>query len=1545
MLVRRIRGRSAAGGRSRDVAGTGPIDGRWGDDPHAPARGASRDGVTGGTRRRLFAAGPSRAGIVRSLVTGAMALSLCLGLFSAAVATSSVASGTTLATCKATSTSTCKLTLPLTGGSWATQGGTPTPFPATATAGFHGTENGSGGGLHGKLSFSTTTATTTGATTVFSFFETTTTSAVGLVKPTGNVVITDVLTMQVHIEKPDTFHCISTPLDVTFKSTAPYNPATGGNVTLVASTFTIPGFTTGPGGCITIAINTLDKRTAGSTGNELTASLHGTLVVPSVPTRTSITTLKATPPAGNIAGQTTTLTATVAPSSASGHVTFLTGTTVLAKVNLSSPNATHPNPFAQYKTTTLPAADDHLSAVYSGDGHFKPSTGTLAYTVHGDPTSDVNYPSKVLLGATTPTKFAGVVTDPSNGPTLPNVQLDFKFTGVSGLKHTQLPLLVCTTPTYTPADCTANILTGTSTLKGVYGGLAGKKSFSLTPGQQIPLYFELSAASGAKFGPLTVTTSLVTTTSAGSTVVATLATSSVQVDVVSSATPETTTITGGLKGAGDDETYQGYSVVPTAAITYATASGPKPTGTVTIELTTNVTGSTVKTSIGAFPVQKLLTNTPTTFFTVFKLNTATWPVGPSKVTFVYSGDAFYKASTSTTPVTFTILAHAGSKYVCDFTIIGFAFTNGGAIVTSFSTVTLPTSAPAGSTVHAIFSMHVGVDAQTLFLATLASASVPFKASLHPSGTAAKSLPTGGVAMTDIQSESLDAATHTLYVAAGGGDAVGVITASTDTIEHTIPTKSEPLNVVFDPANDLVYVTLPLSKSIAMITAKTNAVVGTIPLAGEPYGEALDSATHTLYATNYEKPTVFVVTASSNTVESPIKAGHKDTYLAVNSTTNTIYVSNHGTATSLVVITGRSGTVKATVTVSSPTEVAVDQAANTVYVSSNSHNSVYVITGKTDTLTTTVAVATAKSLAVDTASGTVYVVSTGKVVLLTTNSNTKVGTVKIPRGDSVLVDPTSGRVFVGGTSGITVVGGNPVGVVGSINTAGSAWTKPSTDPLKDAGYVTLAATIIVPNTPGKTTVSVSSFVMSTSALFPITIGCKANGSPAVIGTINVLAKAKPTVTTQPASQTANAGTAVTFTATASGVPAPSVQWQSSANGTTWVNITGATTAKLGTQTTTATYTTPATTAADNGTEYRAVFTNTSGSVDSAAATLSVNVPPTVTTEPSSAAVTAGTPVSFTAAATARPAASVQWQVSTNGGKTFANVAGATSTTLTFAPTKAESTNQYRAVFTNTLGSATTKAATLTVTTTGYRLFGSDGAVYDFGTAAFYGSMGGQPLNAPVVGAADTPTNKGYWEVASDGGIFAFGTAGFYGSMGGKPLNQPVVGMAATPTGKGYWEVAKDGGIFAFGAAQFYGSMGGQPLNQPIVGMAAAPTGKGYWLVAADGGIFAFGTAGFYGSTGSLTLAQPITAMAPAPTGKGYWLVAKDGGIFAFGAAPFEGSAAGGLAGPYLAMAAAPTGKGYWLAGAFGAVTAFGTAPLAGSMAGQPLNAPVVAITAG
>ena len=145
---------------------------------------------------------------------------------------------------------------------------------------------------------------------------------------------------------------------------------------------------------------------------------------------------------------------------------------------------------------------------------------------------------------------------------------------------------------------------------------------------------------------------------------------------------------------------------------------------------------------------------------------------------------------------------------------------------------------------------------------------------------------------------------------------------------------------------------------------------------------------------------------------------------------------------------------------------------------------------------------------------------------------------------------------------------------------------------------------------------------------------------------------------------------------------------------------------------------------------------------------------------------------------------------------------------------------------------------------YWLVASDGVVASLGGAAFHGSMGGQPLNAPIVGMAATPDGGGYWEVASDGGIFAFGDAAYQGSLPHLGVTvDDIVGIAAAPAGGGYWAVAADGGVFAFGTAAFHGSIGGQPLVRPVVGMASTPDGGGYWEAAADSGVFAFGTARF------------------------------------------------------------------------------------------------------
>ena len=112
-----------------------------------------------------------------------------------------------------------------------------------------------------------------------------------------------------------------------------------------------------------------------------------------------------------------------------------------------------------------------------------------------------------------------------------------------------------------------------------------------------------------------------------------------------------------------------------------------------------------------------------------------------------------------------------------------------------------------------------------------------------------------------------------------------------------------------------------------------------------------------------------------------------------------------------------------------------------------------------------------------------------------------------------------------------------------------------------------------------------------------------------------------------------------------------------------------------------------------------------------------------------------------------------------------------------------------------------------------------------------------LNKPVIGMITGPNGAGYFLVASDGGIFSFGSAPFYGSLGGLPLKNPIVAATALSDGSGYWFSDSAGLVSNFGAASYYGSAP-SPLNRPIVGMADAP-GNGSFV----GGTYPSGAYGY------------------------------------------------------------------------------------------------------
>jgi hypothetical protein len=180
------------------------------------------------------------------------------------------------------------------------------------------------------------------------------------------------------------------------------------------------------------------------------------------------------------------------------------------------------------------------------------------------------------------------------------------------------------------------------------------------------------------------------------------------------------------------------------------------------------------------------------------------------------------------------------------------------------------------------------------------------------------------------------------------------------------------------------------------------------------------------------------------------------------------------------------------------------------------------------------------------------------------------------------------------------------------------------------------------------------------------------------TVNAAAVA-PTITTQPVNQTVTAGQTATFTMVAAGTAPLSSQWQK--NG---VNIAGATASS---------YTTPATATTDSGSTFDVVVSNTTGSVTSAAATLTVTaaaVAPTITTQPVNQTVTAGQTATFSVVAAGTAPLSYQWQ------KNGVNIAGAAASSYTTpVTTTSNSGSTFDVVVSNTAGSATSNAATLTV----------------------------------------------------------------------------------------------------------------------------------------------------------------------------------------------------------------------------------------------------------
>ena len=179
---------------------------------------------------------------------------------------------------------------------------------------------------------------------------------------------------------------------------------------------------------------------------------------------------------------------------------------------------------------------------------------------------------------------------------------------------------------------------------------------------------------------------------------------------------------------------------------------------------------------------------------------------------------------------------------------------------------------------------------------------------------------------------------------------------------------------------------------------------------------------------------------------------------------------------------------------------------------------------------------------------------------------------------------------------------------------------------------------------------------------------------------------PAITAHPQSQTVSSGGAASFEVGASG-GFLSYQWR--CNGTNLVNggvFSGVTTTNL----------TIGSVQTNRAGSYYVVVTNAAGSATSSVAVLTVViVPPTVSSQPASRTNAVGTTATFTVAVAGSLPLAYQWRFN---GASLANggtISGVTSTILTIGSVQTNHAGSYSVVVTNSVGSATSSVAVLTV----------------------------------------------------------------------------------------------------------------------------------------------------------------------------------------------------------------------------------------------------------
>ncbi|MCX8517485.1 MAG: DUF1566 domain-containing protein, partial [Rhodoferax sp.] len=284
------------------------------------------------------------------------------------------------------------------------------------------------------------------------------------------------------------------------------------------------------------------------------------------------------------------------------------------------------------------------------------------------------------------------------------------------------------------------------------------------------------------------------------------------------------------------------------------------------------------------------------------------------------------------------------------------------------------------------------------------------------------------------------------------------------------------------------------------------------------------------------------------------------------------------------------------------------------------------------------------------SGAAYSVTVSNSAGTVTSSNATLTVNVVP---SISIQPASQTVVAGQTASLGVV-------ATGTGTLSYQWSK--------NGSAISGATASSYTTP-------ATVLADSGTVFSVQVSNAIGSVTSRTVSITVNPVVAPAITVQPGSQSVTAGQTATFSVSASSNAPMSYQW--SKNGS---NIAGANAS---------TYTTPVTTVADTGAAYSVTVSNSAGTVTSSSATLTVNITPSIGTQPASQTVATGQTASFGVTAFGG-ALGYQWK------KNGSNISGATASTYTTpAAVMGDNGAVFTVVVSNSAGTVTSNSATLTV----------------------------------------------------------------------------------------------------------------------------------------------------------------------------------------------------------------------------------------------------------